>query len=149
MSKRLHVKYPLFLSDFKEISIFSTDFRKSLKYQVFFRNFANSPKKILLNYCPMSCRKIYIYMRFSNYGATNVLDEAGGHKVVQRLLRIYAAQYSRTQRTVTILFSELSFAAKARYCNSSTVGTQKHMQRFRGYLSKQPKSLTFPTASTW
>jgi hypothetical protein len=28
MSKRLHVKYPLFLSDFNEIGIFSTDFRK-------------------------------------------------------------------------------------------------------------------------
>jgi hypothetical protein len=33
-SKRLHVKYPLFLSDFNEILIFSTDFRKSLRYQV-------------------------------------------------------------------------------------------------------------------
>jgi hypothetical protein len=28
MSKRLHVKYPLFLSDFNETLIFSTDFRK-------------------------------------------------------------------------------------------------------------------------
>jgi hypothetical protein len=28
MSKRLHVKYPLFLSDFSEIWIFSTDIRK-------------------------------------------------------------------------------------------------------------------------
>ena len=34
MSKRLHVKYPLFLSDCNEILIFSIDFRKSLKYQV-------------------------------------------------------------------------------------------------------------------
>jgi hypothetical protein len=35
MSKRLHVKYPLFLSDFKETYIVSTDFRKkTLKYQV-------------------------------------------------------------------------------------------------------------------
>jgi hypothetical protein len=28
MSKRLYVKYPLFLSDFNEIRIFSIDFRK-------------------------------------------------------------------------------------------------------------------------
>jgi len=30
----LHVKYPLFLSDFNEASIFSTDFRELLRYQV-------------------------------------------------------------------------------------------------------------------
>jgi len=30
----LHVKYPLFLSDFKENLIFSTDFQKILKYQI-------------------------------------------------------------------------------------------------------------------
>jgi hypothetical protein len=30
----LHVKYPLFLSDFNETSHISKDFRKSLKYQI-------------------------------------------------------------------------------------------------------------------
>jgi hypothetical protein len=30
----LHVKYLLFLSDFKDIWIFSKDFRKMLKYQI-------------------------------------------------------------------------------------------------------------------
>jgi hypothetical protein len=34
MSKRLHVKYPLFLSNFNETCIFSTYFRRKLKYQV-------------------------------------------------------------------------------------------------------------------
>ena len=66
MSKRLHVKYPLFVSDFNEIWIFCSDFRKkpqmsrlikirpvgaelfhvdrrTLKLIVAFRNFANAP----------------------------------------------------------------------------------------------------------
>jgi len=30
----IHVKYPLFLSDFHEIRIFSTDFRITLEYQI-------------------------------------------------------------------------------------------------------------------
>ena len=34
MSKRLHVKYPLFLSDFNETWIFTTDFWKKLKHQI-------------------------------------------------------------------------------------------------------------------
>jgi hypothetical protein len=34
MSERLHVKYLLFLSDFNGTSNISTDFQKSIKYQV-------------------------------------------------------------------------------------------------------------------
>ena len=62
MWKRLHVKYPLFLSDFNETWVFSTAFRKTelssfikgrpvgmdrwaMKLVVAFRNFANTPKK--------------------------------------------------------------------------------------------------------
>ena len=67
MHVSLHVKWPLFLSDFNETCIFSTGFRKILKYQIqwksvewelfhgdgragmtklidTFRNFANAPK---------------------------------------------------------------------------------------------------------
>jgi len=30
----LHVKYPLFLSDFNETCIFSADFRRTIKYKI-------------------------------------------------------------------------------------------------------------------
>jgi hypothetical protein len=34
----LHVKYPLFLSDFNKTWIFSTCFRETLKYQILFKS---------------------------------------------------------------------------------------------------------------
>jgi hypothetical protein len=71
MFKRLHVKYPLFLSDFNKNCVLSTGFRIKLKYQVSpksfqwepsfpcrqtdmtklivaFRNFAKAPKNAFL-----------------------------------------------------------------------------------------------------
>jgi hypothetical protein len=38
MSSGLHVKYPLFLLDFNETWILSTDFRKILEYQVWLKS---------------------------------------------------------------------------------------------------------------
>jgi len=68
-----HVRYPLFLSDFNDTSIFSKDLRKFHKYKISrksvqwepsssmrtdvmklimtFRNFANTPKNVALSFC--------------------------------------------------------------------------------------------------
>jgi hypothetical protein len=39
----LHVKYPLFLSDFNENWIFSTNFRKMLKYKILWKSVQKDP----------------------------------------------------------------------------------------------------------
>jgi hypothetical protein len=43
MSELLHVKCPLFLSDFTGSSVFLTDFRKSLKYQILSKSVQSKP----------------------------------------------------------------------------------------------------------
>jgi hypothetical protein len=87
MSKLLPVKYRLLSTDFKETSIFSTDFRKNsnvkfhqnplsairvvpcgqtdmTKLIVAFRNFANVPKNVTaLHYSDCSRQKVFVRLR--------------------------------------------------------------------------------------
>ena len=96
----LHVKYLLFLSGFKVIWIFSKDFWKMLKYQISwkavqwgpscskradrrtymtklkvgFRNFANSPKMIILIAVPHILYYLQFDQRLHNYITTIITN---------------------------------------------------------------------------
>jgi hypothetical protein len=86
--QRLHVKYTLFLLDFNESWIFSTDFRRKLKYQVYqnpssgnrvlpcgqtdmtklmvaFRSFPNAPKNCVFE---KWAKKMYWQRRLNFFG---------------------------------------------------------------------------------
>jgi hypothetical protein len=47
MYRCLHVKYPLFLSDFKETQNFSTNFRNMLKYQISYKSVNREPSSAM------------------------------------------------------------------------------------------------------
>jgi hypothetical protein len=59
----LHVKYPLFFSDFNETWIFSTDFRKILKYQIVWKSVQLEPSCSLRSDGQTGMTKLTVYFR--------------------------------------------------------------------------------------
>ena len=64
----LHVKYPLCLSDFNETWIFSTDFRKILKYQISWKSVQWQPSGSL------QTDMMKLIVAFPNYANTSKND---------------------------------------------------------------------------
>jgi hypothetical protein len=65
MSKRLQVKYPLFMSDFNETWTFSTDFRQKAQIQSFIKNPSNGSRVVPCGQTDMT-KLIVAFRNFAN-----------------------------------------------------------------------------------
>ena len=65
MSKRLQVKYPLFMSDFNETWTFSTDFRQKAQTQSFIKNPSNGSRVVPCGQTDMT-KLIVAFRNFAN-----------------------------------------------------------------------------------
>ena len=71
----LHVKYPLFSSDFNEYYIFSTDFRKILEYEISWNSFYWEPSSIRTDGRPNIMKLIVAFCRFAK-APKNILSSS-------------------------------------------------------------------------
>ena len=84
MWKRLHVKYPLFLSDFNETWIFSTDFREKLKYQMSSKSIQWEPSCSTRAHRRTDTTKLIVAFRnFANVSKNKYSCRSGGPDVYQ------------------------------------------------------------------
>jgi hypothetical protein len=73
----LHVKYPLFLSDFSETRIFGADFGKILKYQISWKPVQRKPSCSMRTDRRTNMKKLIVAFRnFANAPKTGLLCDA-------------------------------------------------------------------------
>jgi hypothetical protein len=102
MSKRLHAKYQLILSDFNEIWIFSTDFRNKFKYQVSLKSASGSRV--------VPCGQTNMTKRTVAFTILRTRLETGTHKLFHRFFFYY---YPDTSYSYARIWSGLSCSLKA------------------------------------